>query len=356
MRRGCILCVLKAVAISVAALAFASSTHCAGEPIDVVRQLIARANLNSNPDRRALYETLKLTPAEVSAANTILAPDDFSSPTWCLASNVEGDAAVVSVVTLKDNNRLDPDPCYLVRTTNVWHILRDRTDIRGAEGVVTKPTMEALKRLATWYDSHKKALSTDLAREFKQEWTSQKPPSQPELRALQIRVLSKLDPQGPASTGKDPFVPEAIINAALIEELLNQGLSVDTRNTNRFNKDTLLYFAVRNGAKETVKLLLERGATVDAKSSTLGKTALFQAAFDGRVDLAEILVGKGGNVNALDMFSNNALREAILGKRTKTVSFLLEKGANPNQRNTDGETMADIARKSGTPEIKALFK
>lgn len=154
----------------------------------------------------------------------------------------------------------------------------------------------------------------------------------------------------------DVFSVEVIRQPAQVKARLDAGLDPNTRNNTRHNQDHLLCYAVRFGTPETVKLLLARGAEIDAKSPHFGKTALFQAAYDGRVDMAEVLVAAKADVNALDAYGNNPLREAIVGKKPSMVKFLIEHGANPQQRNTDKQTMAELAAKFGTAPIKALFQ
>ena len=102
-------------------------------------------------------------------------------------------------------------------------------------------------------------------------------------------------------------------------------------------------------------MLLAADANVDARSSGLDKTPLFQAAFENRIEIAQLLLDHGADVNAVDALGRNALREAILAKHTEMVELLLQAGCNPRQKDTDGNTMADIAEKYGTAEVKARF-
>ena len=56
--------------------------------------------------------------------------------------------------------------------------------------------------------------------------------------------------------------------------------------------------AAREGNIEVVKQHLAAGTDVDEKGSTLGGTALHQAASKGRKEIAELLIAKGADVNA----------------------------------------------------------
>lgn len=154
----------------------------------------------------------------------------------------------------------------------------------------------------------------------------------------------------------NPFTPTNIRNAEFIKKSLEAGLSPEAKNDARFNQDTLLVFAVRHGALDTVEILLKAGAKVDRRTPGYSKTALFQAAFGGNVPVARMLVEHDADVNAVDDSGNNALREAILGKRPRMVEYLLKVGCDPGRANKQGETMIDIAEEYGTPEIKRLLK
>ena len=84
-----------------------------------------------------------------------------------------------------------------------------------------------------------------------------------------------------------------------------------------------------------------------------GKTALLQAAGDGRTDTARLLLDRGANVNHVDMvsaactsnsaltvcihalfvagkFKRTALQRAVCSGHTDTVRLLLDRGANVN--------------------------
>ncbi len=150
------------------------------------------------------------------------------------------------------------------------------------------------------------------------------------------------------------FDDATIKNPAMLAKLLDGGLDPNIRSKDHFN-EPLLTRAVRLGAVQTVALLLDRGARVDEKSATFKKTPLFQAAYDGRFEIAKLLLDKGANPNALDINNNNPLREAILGQWPAMVRLLRDRGSNPNQKNTDGETMKEIAAKHGTPKIRAIL-
>ena len=57
--------------------------------------------------------------------------------------------------------------------------------------------------------------------------------------------------------------------------------------------------AARTGNPKAVRLLLERGAVVDAREERLGETALMWAVAEDHPEAAKLLIAHGANVNAV---------------------------------------------------------
>lgn len=151
------------------------------------------------------------------------------------------------------------------------------------------------------------------------------------------------------------FTSEGISDVDFVRTQLDAGVDPNLRNNALNNQDALLYFAVRNGKIDTMKLLISRGADMNIRSSGFGKTPLFQTAFQGRLEAAKVLVEHGADVNAVDNYGENALREAILGEQPAMCRYLLEAGTDPMHANQSGQTMNDIAQAHGNAATKAIF-
>jgi Ankyrin repeats (3 copies) len=88
-----------------------------------------------------------------------------------------------------------------------------------------------------------------------------------------------------------------------------------------------LLAATRKGDVAQVKTLLDKGASVNAKSP-YGQTPLFFACDRGYTEIVKLLVDRGADVNVEDTFYHaSALSWAAQKNRTEIVKLLLDHGA-----------------------------
>src|SRR5437762_10824217 len=81
----------------------------------------------------------------------------------------------------------------------------------------------------------------------------------------------------------------------MIDLLLSAGVNANTANP---GGETALMTAARIGKIEAAKLLLDRGAAVNAKESVRGQTALMWAVLENHPDVVKLLLSKGADINA----------------------------------------------------------
>ena len=110
--------------------------------------------------------------------------------------------------------------------------------------------------------------------------------------------------------------------------LIEKGATVDVKDE---NGNTALYIAVGQGHKEVAQLLIMKGANVNAVC-WLGYTPLHWAVtvLGGKTDLAELLITKGANVNAVDNKGWTPLAKAAYSGFIDLAELLISKGANVN--------------------------
>ncbi len=126
-----------------------------------------------------------------------------------------------------------------------------------------------------------------------------------------------------------------------------------------------LHQAVMLDRRNIVELLLEKGCDPDVRSQDRssgypGETALFEAAFWGRPETAEMLIKHGANVNASARRGVVPLHEAARMGSVEMVRLLLQHGAKVNSKDEGGQTPLDWSNWSndgeGSPEIAELLR
>lgn len=143
--------------------------------------------------------------------------------------------------------------------------------------------------------------------------------------------------------------------------------------------ETPLGAAAHTGAVAVLECLLEHGAELDVfAAAALGRTdrvagfldrepslvdargahgipLLAHAAAGGRLDVAELLLERGGDVNA-GAGGTTALHVAAAMGRADFAAWLLQRGADPGVRDTQGRTPLDLATRNGHDAVAALLR
>ncbi len=132
-------------------------------------------------------------------------------------------------------------------------------------------------------------------------------------------------------------------NNEAFEEVLSRGVNIEARSPN--NCTPLMYAAATNNV-EAAKILLERGAEVDAKGftsrdGTADSTALILAAETGSLELAELLIEKGADVNYINSFNRTALFWAYKANKPEMIKLLESKGATKEGKTSDVKDSGD---------------
>jgi ankyrin repeat protein len=138
---------------------------------------------------------------------------------------------------------------------------------------------------------------------------------------------------------------------AVVKLLLEKGAAVDAP-----DKDgrTPLHWALWSGHVEVVKLLLEKGAAVDATDKD-GRTPLHWALWNGHVEVVKLLLKKGAAVDAVDGEGEMPLHWASERGHVEVVKLLLEKGAAVDAADGNGETPLHWALWNGHIEVIKLL-
>lgn len=170
-------------------------------------------------------------------------------------------------------------------------------------------------------------------------------------------TLEKLIAADPAMvTSKDPAGSTPLHHAAgfgtleTLTLLLDHGADINARNR---RSSTPLHWAVHDEAK--VRLLLSRGAAVNA-TQVEGRTAVYQAAvLGGGNAVLRLLLEHGGNPSTPILNGQTPLSVAAARGDTEAMGLLIEKGADVDAKNGAGNTALMAAATNGNPRAVQLL-
>ncbi|MGZ4809510.1 MAG: ankyrin repeat domain-containing protein [Thermoanaerobaculia bacterium] len=113
-------------------------------------------------------------------------------------------------------------------------------------------------------------------------------------------------------------------NVENVKLLLDRGANIEARAKNKF-RNTPLQVAMLTGEYEVAKVLLDRGADPLVRQAK-GFAPMHEAAFLGRIDLIQLLLDHGAEINPRSDSNRTPLGEAIRGKHPEAAEVLRAKG------------------------------
>ncbi len=149
----------------------------------------------------------------------------------------------------------------------------------------------------------------------------------------------------------------ASCNLKQVKDILKKGCDVNVVYPDIFRSDTALVFAAQVLARdpEFVETLLQYGADPNL-STKEAMTALFAAAGHGNIEIAKMLIEKGAEINAGNLSRGfTALYIAVENSHHDMVTFLIERGANINVQAEYGWTPLHRAIANGDYSMVELL-
>jgi ankyrin repeat protein len=149
--------------------------------------------------------------------------------------------------------------------------------------------------------------------------------------------------EDPDSGGTTPVIRAAGRNIECVQWFLENGASIDARGK---SGDTPMSQAISRDRLDVFKFLVAKGAdlrVVDSSEATL----LLLSARKKSPEFARLLIEKGADINARDKRGLTPLhRAADTRSAIETLKLLLEKGADRSAKDKDGKTPLDYATKA----------
>ena len=153
---------------------------------------------------------------------------------------------------------------------------------------------------------------------------------------------------------KDDYGRSSLMEASsnghfdIVKLLLDRGATIDDKDNAGFNS---LMLASQRGQFDIVELVLDRGANINF-TSNIRMTALMRASYVRHLATVKLLLDRGANIEAKDRYGDTSLHYACKSGQSNmpVIKLLLSYGADPNIKNNDGQKPIDLFR--GTPEEK----
>jgi ankyrin repeat protein len=176
-------------------------------------------------------------------------------------------------------------------------------------------------------------------------------------------ITAGADVKAANRTGATPLYLAAVnADAAVIGRLLDAGEDANAVLTGE--GETVLMLASHTGNPQAVKLLIERGADVNARQFR-GQTALMWAAAEGHAEVLDVLLANGADPSLSSAASTKperrppggmtALLFAARQGKLEAARTLLDGGADVNQTGADNTSPLLIAVVNGHYDIASLL-
>lgn len=145
----------------------------------------------------------------------------------------------------------------------------------------------------------------------------------------------------------------------LIEEALSEGVNPDFK----YQGCSALQWAVQEGRKEPISLLLKNGADIENRDDENGysifDTAVGECSnleeFESKFEIVRLLINEGVDING-ETGNGSVLHTACAYGITKVVKLLLDNNIKTDMKDPDSKLAIEYAEEYGHKEIVELIK
>ena len=172
-----------------------------------------------------------------------------------------------------------------------------------------------------------------------------------------LNVVHELHPPQLVPFGGKRWTPLSLATRLECHDLM-QHLLQHSANVNRVDEsgETLLMDAASRNQNESVQILLNAGAEIEAHTKANGNSVLIFAAIEGHTNIVQMLLERNADIDARNNNGENALMLAAARGRPDVVRLLLERGANISVKDKCENTALHNAEKHGGPEVTQLLR
>jgi ankyrin repeat protein len=168
-------------------------------------------------------------------------------------------------------------------------------------------------------------------------------------------LAAGVNPNQPNPAGGEPALVVAVREGSMraLQALLDvPGIQVDAP---AMNGNTALMMAAFKANRSAAEVLIARGAAVNRP----GWTPLHYAAASGDVDIARLLIKRGARVDAVSPPASGSFTPLMMAAREgrpEVAEYLMGQGANPRLANTEGLNAAQIAERANRADIAEAIR
>jgi len=117
-----------------------------------------------------------------------------------------------------------------------------------------------------------------------------------------------------------------------------------------------VFIAAAEGNLTKLRVMLDADPSLVNLTDVDGNTLLHAAAGEGRAKAAELLINRGASVNAKTKRGLTPLHDASFEGREEVTELLLKRGADVNARAGDGSTPLAMALSRGHEKLAELLR
>lgn len=148
-------------------------------------------------------------------------------------------------------------------------------------------------------------------------------------------------------------------NLEEVKSLLKKGSSIEEAAEDEYNVYGALYIAVINGDEKIVKFLIENKANVNPILNDEGYTLLIAAIKSNNINIVRDLLNAGTKLNSSTDIEGNKkfipILESTINNQLEITRLLIEKGADPFEKNFENISAFDYAKKDNK-NLLTLFE